>query len=406
MIIDHLRHVTQTRHDAVEAWMAAQRAKARPFVTTSVDLRHAGERLVPVDTNLYPAGFQNLSVNASRRAAQQLRDYLGSMRRVLIVPETHTRNAPYLENLAQLQEIVRAAGAQVQIGSLVAPAGEPVEIETPSGIRLIQHPLRREAHQIMTEAGFVPDLVLLNNDCSAGVPAMLEGITQPVEPPVSMGWYRRLKSRHFAAYCALARSFAEEFGLDPWTICADFTAVSGVNFKTREGVDGLAHAVDAMLARAQKKHAEYGITTPAYVYVKADSGTYGMGIMVVSSGAELLEMNKKERNKMHVIKEGMEVRNVIVQEGIPTVDTLEGKPAEPMMYLIDGVPVGGMYRVNGQRDAYGNLNAAGMEFRGMCDEDERTTPQHAPLKACDFRVYGVVAAIAALAAARECCTAA
>jgi hypothetical protein len=72
-----------------------------------------------------------------------------------------------------------------------------------------------------------------------------------------------------------------------------------------------------------------------------------------------------------------------------------------MVYMIDGLPVGGMYRVNGERDNTNNLNAAGMEFVGMCDEMETADTGRKSVKECDFRAYGIVAAIAALAAARE-----
>src|SRR5207253_2175522 len=99
--------------------------------------------------------------------------------------------------------------------------------------------------------------------------------------------------------------------------------------------------------KARAKHRQYGIADDPYVFVKADSGTYGMGIMTVRSGSEMMELNKKNRNKMQAVKEGTEVHAVIVQEGIATVDRVNDKPAEPMIYLIDGIPTGGMYRVNG-----------------------------------------------------------
>ena len=125
-----------------------------------------------------------------------------------------------------------------------------------------------------------------------------------------------------------------------------------------------------------------------------------MGIMQVRDGAELLELNKKQRNKMHVIKEGVQVHDVILQEGVPTVDTIDGKPAEPMIYLVDGVPVGGMFRVNDARDARENLNATGMRFEGMCDVDEDKYESH-KVTGCDFSAYGIIAAMSALAVGVE-----
>ena len=77
---------------------------------------------------------------------------------------------------------------------------------------------------------------------------------------------------------------------------------------------------------------------------------------------------------------------------------MEGAPAEPMLYLVDGHAVGGAYRVNAERDALGNLNATGMNFVGMCDAGEEGTVQMPP---CRFGALGLIAELASLAAPRE-----
>jgi len=125
--------------------------------------------------------------------------------------------------------------------------------------------------------------------------------------------------------------------------------------------------------------------------------------MTVRSGEELMELNKKTRNKMGTIKEGTRNSEVIVQEGVPTIDKVQGAIAEPMLYVIDGVPVGGAYRVNDQRDTLSNLNAPGMRFIGMCDEGEcgDEVKDSVETTECNFGVFGLVAALAALAAGRE-----
>jgi glutamate--cysteine ligase len=158
--------------------------------------------------------------------------------------------------------------------------------------------------------------------------------------------------------------------------------------------------VEKVLHKMRGHYARYGITAEPYVYVKSDSGTYGMGIMTVTSGDEMLEINKKIRNKMNVIKEGVQSTEVIIQEGVPTVDAIAGAPAEPMLYLIDGHAVGGAYRVNDQRDAKNNLNATGMRFVGMCDESE-ADHDHRALPPCQFGALGLIGELASLAAKRE-----
>lgn len=402
MILERLEQLYAAREAEIERFLAEKRAEAAPFLTNSVDLRHSGERLVPVDVNLYPAGFHNLSARAEARAARFLaawrEENLPHARRLLIVPESHTRNLAYRDNLAALVRIAEAAGFDAAIGSLrEGDAENPL----PEGQSL----LRRRGNRVETAAGFDADLIVLNNDCTAGPPPLLQGIEQPVLPPVAMGWWRRRKSAHFAAYRALSAEFSARFGLDPWLIAAEFKAMGGLDFKAREGVDALARAVDGLIGQLRGKHAEYGIHEDPYVFVKADGGTYGMGIMVVREGSEVLEMNKKERNKMQVIKEGAEVSEVIIQEGVPTADTVEidgaETVAEPMVYLIDGVPVGGMFRANATRDRFGNLNAAGMRFAGMCDENEAAFDCRRPVRDCHFRAYGLIAALSALACPRE-----
>jgi glutamate--cysteine ligase len=404
-IITLLDELIKNRRADIEDWLHAQRNKGQPFFYTSVDLRHSGVKLAPVDTNLFPAGFNNLSPAGRHRAIRQMKLRLSEMRpapkRILIVPENHTRNLYYLENLAVLAQLLTATGAEVRIGSLMAE--ETLSLASVSGRTVTELALAREGDTLATRDGFIPDLILLNNDCTSGPPAILEGISQPIEPPVRMGWYNRRKSEHFRAYDEITQSFAGAFGFDPWLICAPFHRCGVVNFDEKIGIECVALGVEKVLHATRRKYEEYAIKETAYAYVKADSGTYGMGVMTVTSGDELIEINKKTRNKMGTIKEGTRNSEVIIQEGIPTVDKVQNATAEPMIYVVDGVPVGGAYRINDQRDALSNLNAPGMRFVGMCDEGEcgDEVKESVETTECNFGVFGLVAALAALAAGRE-----
>jgi glutamate--cysteine ligase len=402
-ILDTLKALDESRRDDIENWFVAKRKEAAPFIYSSVDLRHSGLRLAPVDTNLYPAGFHNLSPRGKQRAvrffARFIEERFPQAKNILIIPENHTRNLAYLDNLATLQNLLTETGAETEIGSLISSA--PLVLQTASGKTVTEYPITKEKGKLSLASGFIPDLIVLNNDMTSGVPDIFQGLSQPILPPPDMGWWRRRKSVHFAAYKNLVEDFAKIFSLDPWLIAAEYHSCGRVDFKEEQGLDCVAKGVDKVLARAREKHKQYGIDKEPYVFIKADSGTYGMGIMTARSGDELLSINKKTRNKMHVIKEGTEISEVIIQEGIPTIDIVSGKPAEPMVYMVDGIPVGGMYRVNGSRDSENNLNAAGMEFTGMCDEIEDECGQWKVVRDCNFRSFGIVAAIAALAAAQE-----
>lgn len=411
-VMDRLKALAEARGNEIRDWIAARAMESGAPFYSSVDVRHAGYKLAPVDTNLFPAGFNQLSTAARGRAAVRMRARLeryglrgvnescaGGEKRILVIPENHTRNTGYIDNLTALLAIIKESGCAVELGSLAA-TDAPIEVTNSKGEILREMPLKREGSLLKAADGFCPQLILLNNDLTSGFPDVLRGVSQPIVPRPSQGWHRRRKSIHFEAYDKLAREFATAFDLDPWLISAEFHKCGRVDFGERTGLECVAMGVEKVLHKIRAKYAEYGIGHEPYVYVKSDSGTYGMGIMTVRSGEEMLEINKKIRNKMNVIKEGVQSTEVIIQEGVPTVDVIAAAPAEPMLYLVDGYAVGGAYRVNDQRDAENNLNATGMRFVGMCDEAEHAH-EHTPLPECQFGALGLIASLASLAASRE-----
>jgi glutamate--cysteine ligase len=120
-----------------------------------------------------------------------------------------------------------------------------------------------------------------------------------------------------------------------------------------------------------------------------------MGIMTAYSGEDVFSMSKNIRKKMNTIKGGTTNTEVIIQEGVPTIDTVNDSPAEPMIYMIGAEPVGCIYRINEKRDSYGNLNASGMHFASMSQHHEENN-------LC--RSLGLVSKLASYAAAWECYT--
>lgn len=404
-IIDRLESLCKTQHEEITNWLSLERKKAAPFFYSSVDLRHSGIRLAPVDTNIFPAGFNNLSPAAKIRTTEAIKKILEKnypdTKNILIIPENHTRNLAYFDNLAVLVSLFEKTGANARIGSLIAPSGGALEFTAASGAIIRQYPIKKEDNRLLTEDGFIPDLIILNNDMTSGIPNILQNITQPITPPVGMGWFQRHKSVHFSEYEKIIEKFSEKFGFDPWLLSAKSHQCGMVDFKNKDSLNCLAESVNEILVFAAKKHKEYNIEQKPYVFIKADSGTYGMGIMTANSANDILEINKKERNKMQVIKEGIRVSEVIIQEGIVTVDKVHEAPAEPMIYLIDGIPVGGMYRVNSNRDNFNNLNASGMIVVGMCDEKEDEHGIWKKVDNCSFKAHSLIASIAALAAGRE-----
>ena len=350
----------------IEAWFRSKWKEHKPPFYGSVDIRNAGYKMASIDMNLFPGGFNNLNPNfiqlASHAALDAVERACPQAKSVLIVPENHTRNTFYLQNVYALSNILRNAGFEVRLGSINPEITEPVELETALGDTVTLEPLQRTRGRVHLADGFSPCLILLNNDLSAGVPDILKDISQTVLPPLHGGWTTRRKTAHFSAYNDVAAEFAALVGMDEWQINPYFEQISGLNFQEREGEDALADAVERMLAKIQAKYDEKGITDQPFVIVKADAGTYGMGVMSVKSADEVRGLNRKNRNKMAKIKEGLEVSEVIVQEGIYTYETLHGAVSEPVVYMIDRFVVSGFFRVHEGRGTDENLNATGMSF--------------------------------------------
>ncbi len=392
---------------AIEHWFRAQWIENTLPFYTSVDLRNSGFKLAPVDTNLFPGGFNNLNpeflplcVQAAMVAVQKI---CPDTQRFLLIPENHTRNLFYLTNVAAIQKILTRAGMDVRIGSLLPEITAPTTLDLPNGEKLILEPIKRIGNRLMLD-GFDPCAIILNNDLSAGVPALLKNLQQPVVPPLYAGWTTRRKTLHFHAYDRVAEDFAKIIGIDPWFINPFFSQCGKVNFSASEGEECLAANVEAVLAETQAKYNEYGIKEKPFVIVKADAGTYGMGILTARSPEDVRGLNRKERNKMAVVKEGLEVSEVIVQEGVHTFESVNGAVAEPVVYMMDQFVVGGFYRVNTDRGVDENLNSRGMSFVPLAFETDCHTPDCSGMPDAPpnrFYTYGVVARLAMLAAAKE-----
>lgn len=393
----------------IETWFRNQWLESPPPFYASVDLRNAGFKLAPVDTNLFPAGFNNLDeavlplcIQAVQASIDHFCPQAGN---ILLIPENHTRNLFYMESIATLVEILTKAGFNVRVGSIQAGLEENLKIDLPSERSVTIEPIVREGDSIGV-ADFKPCLALLNNDLSSGKPPILEGIKQHISPPLDLGWSQRLKSGHFSHYRQIAKSFAELVDIDPWLIDPLFLQCGEIDFMKREGEDCLASNVDMLLSSIQKKYDEYKLDKKPFVVIKADAGTYGMGVMTAHSADDVRNLNRKQRTKMSASKGGQNITGVIIQEGVYTNETWgnDQAVAEPVVYMIDRFVVGGFYRVHTNRGPNENLNAPGMKFEPLAfaepcnNPDPKRSPDANPNR---FYAYGVIARLALLAAAQE-----
>ena len=394
---------------AIERWFRLEWMEHTPPFYSSVDIRNSGFKLAPVDTNLFPGNWNNLTdqmlplaVQATMAAIEKI---CPEARNLLIIPENHNRNPSYLSNLAQLQRIFKMAGLNTRLGSISPDIKKPTELKLPDGGSVLLEPVLRTKRRIGLKH-FDPCTILLNNDLSAGAPGILEELyEQYLLPPLHAGWSVRRKSRHFQSYEEVAKRFGKLLGIDHWLINPLFAKVEQLDFNEGKNMDELAAQVDQLLTKVRRKYKEYGIKEKPFAIVKADNGTYGMGVMTVRDAKDLDDLTKKARNKMGIIKDGLPVQDFIIQEGVQTSERMHDAVAEPVVYTLDRYVVGGFYRVHADRGIDENLNAPGASFVPLAFADSGRLPQPGVKPGSSgpnrFYMYGVIGRLAMLAASYE-----
>jgi glutamate--cysteine ligase len=364
-------------------------------IYSSVDIRESKDKFAPVDMNMYPAGFNNLcqlDLNASTESfKKEISKISENIKTVAIIPESHTKNLFYLDHLAHLQVALRDAGFETHIVSLdnqLFANSEKLTLESQSKFQLevLKGSLSNDG-TLMAGSTQI-DLGLLNNDQSDPLNVDWEAVKTPIHPTPLIGWYRRQKSEHFLFYNDVVQKFSKQYDINPNLLMAQFKAIDGVDFSTKEGLEKIGSAIDEL-----KKD----MPQNSKVFVKASQGTYGMGISVVSSGEEIVSMNRKNRDKMNIGKNKIKFTSVVIQEGVDSILKYDDMAAEIAIYLVGGQPVGGFVRANSQRDSQQNLNSRGMVFKKYCISEIKEDNDFQAKEA----VYSVVSRLSTLAGSLE-----
>ena len=396
---------------AIERWFRLEWMEHTPPFYTAVDVRNAGFKLAPVDTNLFPNGFHNLTPEmlplAVQAAMAAIEKICPEAKNLLLIPGPQTRNTFYLANIARLMQIFHMAGLNVRLGTLDESIKKPTDIELPDGTVLTMEPLLRERGRVGLK-DFDPCTVLLNNDLSTGVPAVLENLhEQFLLPPLHAGWTVRRKSAHFTAYEETAKRFSKLMGIDPWLINPMFSKAQNLPLTGAEGVDSLQSQADALLTKVRRKYKEYGINEKAFIVIKPDAGTSGLGLMTVRDAKDLSDLGQRIRNKFstHRSDDGHQVGEVILQEGVPTYERVNDAVAEPVVTMIDRYVVGGYYRVNAARATDENLNSPGAAYVPLAFAEASQMPKPGSKPGASapnrFYMYGVIGRLAMVAASYE-----
>ena len=356
----------EDNREMITQWMRRKRSEVPIPIYGSVDIRDSGWKIAVVDANHFPAGFNNVSKDDESRISSLLGEHIlrkhPGCKWVHLYPEAHTRNPGYVENIATIKRLIIGAGFRCTVGS--------PELEGHGSLDGITGPLVLDQVIVDGEVLLVgnekPDLVMLNNDLTEG---MLPGLEKnQVSPPPHMGWQRRRKSEHYACLQSYVNEIAEMLDIDPWHLLTDWFVSEDKCLEKDTCRNILAAEVDEFLARISERYDKLGIEREPVAFIKNDRGTYGLGIMAVTSGDQLLTLSNRKFKRLMYSKGGADVDNFLIQEGVPTMlKTSEGAPVEPVVYLVDGEAASWFYRINSKKGEMENLNSPSAEFHSYSE---------------------------------------
>ena len=153
--LHELERVVLDQRPEIERWFRTQWLEHEVPFYASVDLRNSGFKLAPVDTNLFPGGFNNLNpeflplcVHAAMSAVQKI---CPDARRFLLVPENHTRNLHYLQNVAVLKRILEGAGLRCASAAYPRPRRSRRRSTCRAARTLVLEPIQRNGNRVGLE---------------------------------------------------------------------------------------------------------------------------------------------------------------------------------------------------------------------------------------------------------------
>lgn len=340
-----------TQKDKIDEWLLNRFNAELPVFYCSVDIRDAGDRIIPVDTNIYPAGFNNLNLDQILQAKNYANSFISKnfshVKKILIIKEDHDRNLFYEHNISVLQEVL-------------------------SGFEVKSLNIKNASLEYKNY-----DLILLNNDLTSGCPDYLKQTRIPILPSYKFGWFQRSKYAHYQSYEKILESFTNEFSIPKSAMIAKTFLASNVDILEKKNLENIINAAEHALRKD--------------LYIKADNGTYGMGVAYVKNVESIDSLNKDVRKKLSRIKEGVKPTNFIIQEAIKSVVNYDGAVAEPSIYMLAGEVIAIFQRFHAEKNEFESLSSPGAKIVNDTHN----------LSAKDIYAYNVVAKLACLACALE-----
>ncbi|MFQ5900202.1 MAG: glutamate--cysteine ligase [Thermodesulfobacteriota bacterium] len=402
-MITEIQKLINEKQSDVLRWIENKKKAVEMPIYSSYDIRDNGVKAAIVDSNLFPGGFNNLEKESRVAASKLLKEFISKIidsNDILVIPEAHTRNRHYLSNLFTIRCMLTRAGFKVTLGTVRDDVDDVLEVKDAKGNRFLLERMENRDGNLVTKS-FKGGFILLNNDFSVAEPSLLNEVRDPIRPLVKLGWMHRKKFNHFKHYCNLVEEFAKFMNIDPWFFCPESREVNDVDFRSGKNIGKIAMEVDKILPFLKEKYEQYNIKEEPFVFVKDNSGTYGMGVMAVNSGKDVLELNSRKRGKMATGKQRSKINSVIIQEGIATRFRMEKGNAESVLYAVGGKVVGGFMRSHYQKDERSSLSAPGVKFDTLLEAEVTLPIVDQKKNEGDIGLYEVIADIASIAIGRE-----
>lgn len=402
-------------------------------LTGSVDVRHfqndseysksstssnrPSSRLAVVDTNRFPAGFNHVDIADYDKAADALRRNarINGASGITVIHEAHTRMLAYYDSVHALVKILEHCWPEKKV--------ERVSISN-----FEKHESARRKND---ECGRVGNYFLLNADLSTG---MKSEDTNAVSSPYGidktdvgdsptlvkcvsstdrfMGWDIRSKAIHFAFLSPIIEHVSSMLNLEEGSLEASFAVSLECCVEKPDHREQLAVQIDELLRFTAKRFtrddhdaSDSGtISSRRNIFVKNDSGTYGLGVYPFSSGDELRKANSTVLDKLSYARHGQRARRYVLQEGIPTsLRDSEGRSMEVVLMCLAGRCYSYFVRVGAVKNSdIKSLNAPGSFFVQRGDfESNPKYAEAAELVREYWEKYELLGRIAMISMARE-----
>ncbi len=408
--MDFLTQKVLDRQKEIYKWIRNSECMRELPLYSSVDIRDSGFKMAVVDTNLFPAGFNNICSHGIAGATLFIKKAISKRvspgKDILIIAEEHTRNTWYLENIRVLKEIIELAGYNVTIATFLTVQpnfcenANAVELLTATGKPIKIYCFKKILAEIKT-GNRKFDLIILNNDLTSGVPDILRESDIPIYPSLQAGWHVRSKFEHFKHNYGLIEQFSKIIDVDPWLLTCLDDVVRDININDEADRMRMMGHVEKLFEKIEKKYNEYDIKEKPYIILKSDSGTYGMGVVPIENPKDILNLNRKNRNNLFKGKSAKITDRYILQEGISTKYHINQEISEVCIYQIDNNLIGGFYRSHGAKTNRDNLNSKGMNFKTMCPHLRKYGDCGVHHDMNIFDVYRLLGRIAGIAAHHE-----